>query len=169
MKENEYGLYKYVHPEYGVIYIGLSTNSILNRIYGHSREEHFKPYLRESKIFYCTLPNKTVTQAYEKLLIDKYKPMLNTIDVRDTTSNLYFEEPKWFPIETHPKAKNPKSGTPICACRDVPDGFIPEDDGYDTQEYLFWRYRGRIIFWATIEEAATKTYEEILENYQIYI
>lgn len=168
MGSKEFGLYKYVYPGKGIIYVGLSTNSIANRIYGHSREDKFKPFLDRAKIYYCHTPNKAVTEAYEKLLIDKYKPLLNVKDKYEGSSCRWnFEEPEWIPVDT--KKASIVSTKPsyfdrykrIC---EIIKEFKPEDDGYDNQENLFMEYRANVIGRVVFEDYFDDIKESILKG-----
>lgn len=77
------GVYKYVHKKLGVIYIGHSGTALESRIRCHDYEEAFKPYLKDCDIYICPLPNRAVAMAMELLLIDHYRPLLNTASKND--------------------------------------------------------------------------------------
>lgn len=73
------GIYKYVcNGE--IIYIGKanSKRGIPGRIYDHSKEDKFEPYLDKCKIYYIPLPTSAEVDGCEPLLINKYKPILNS-------------------------------------------------------------------------------------------
>ena len=80
-KEKEKGLYKYVYDG-KIIYIGMSLDSIGKRIRAHSMEKKFRPYLRESKIYWIKMNNDIEIKNAESLLINKYKPVLNGTDIQ---------------------------------------------------------------------------------------
>ena len=90
------GLYKYVYNG-EIIYIGMSTSSISKRIKDHSKEEKFLPYIKESQIFYIPLDNHSEIRGVEKLLINKYKPLLNVIDTSNEGMIVDIEKclPEW--------------------------------------------------------------------------
>ena len=73
-----YYVYKYVLDNQ-IIYIGKNDTNLQDRIIQHQREEKFKPYM-EADIYYIELKNKAETSGLEKLLINKYKPILNIVD-----------------------------------------------------------------------------------------
>ena len=77
------GVYKYVHKKLGVIYVGHSGTALESRIRCHDYEEAFKPYLKDCDIYICPLPNRAVAMAMELLLIDHYRPLLNTASKND--------------------------------------------------------------------------------------
>lgn len=100
----KYYIYKYVIDE-DIIYIGLSERDLQYRLYEHSIEEKFLPYIPTAKIYYFTVKNKTEMKIMEKLLIDKYTPILNDKDKYDETINIEFTEPKWSIYK--PRKKQP--------------------------------------------------------------
>ena len=73
------GIYKYVYDG-KIIYIGKanSKRGIPGRIYDHAREDKFNPYLDKCKIYYIPLPTSAEVDGCEPLLINKYKPILNS-------------------------------------------------------------------------------------------
>lgn len=88
-------VYKYVHND-EIIYIGKNDTNLESRIKQHERERKFKKYL-SSDIYYIELSNRAESKALEALLINKYKPKLNVVDVYETSSNLIqFVEPTWL-------------------------------------------------------------------------
>lgn len=91
-----HGIYKLV-KDGNIVYIGKSDSSILSRIMDHTQEEKFADYFG-SEIFYFEVKNSTETTIYEKLLINKYKPILNVTDVHDESVDIPFEEPEWKPF-----------------------------------------------------------------------
>ena len=95
-----YYVYKYVLDNQ-IIYIGKNDTNLQDRIIQHQREEKFKPYM-EADIYYIELKNKAETSGLEKLLINKYKPILNIVDKYKTTSDIQFEEPEWNLFTFHP-------------------------------------------------------------------
>ena len=101
---NKHGLYKYVHKG-NIIYIGKSNSCITRRALEHKREDNFKPYLDDDlKIYICDLPNTTETDIMEKVLINYYKPVLNTVDNYNGCSGLLsFNEPDWIDYDDYIK------------------------------------------------------------------
>ena len=101
------GLYKYVDKKGEIIYIGMSCNSIISRIKDHQREERFSPFLNDCTIFYAHMDNDDQIKWMEKLLIYKYKPVINSVDKRiGCDIPVEFSEPNWSPIINHPHYKN---------------------------------------------------------------
>lgn len=82
---SKFYVYKYVYND-EIIYIG-KTNNMKRRVYQHSKEEKFKPYL-SSEIYYIELSNKAEIKALETLLINEYKPILNVQDKYQSNSGL---------------------------------------------------------------------------------
>lgn len=72
-------VYKYVYED-EIIYIGKTDSSLRNRVNCHSQEEKFQKYLPKSQVFYMTTSNPLETEIYEKILINKYQPILNVKD-----------------------------------------------------------------------------------------
>lgn len=72
----KYCVYKYVcNGE--IIYIGKTDSSLKNRVKCHAREEKFQQYLSQCQVFYMVANNFLETDVYEKILINKYQPILN--------------------------------------------------------------------------------------------
>lgn len=106
------GLYKYVYND-EIIYIGMSTNSIQDRIYNHSMEEKFQPYLKQSKIYVLPMENKVEIRSCESLLINKYKPMLNVVDTQSVGCSIDIEPSlgEWKPfVKKEPKQRKSTKG-----------------------------------------------------------
>lgn len=101
-----YGIYKLV-KDGNIVYIGKSDSSILSRIMNHTKEEKFADY-SGSEIFYFEVKNSTETTIYEKLLINKYKPILNVTDVHDESVDIPFEEPEWKPFDIEEETEREK-------------------------------------------------------------
>ena len=99
-------LYQYIHPEYGHLYCGRTSN-LNKRIYEHNNCEkdnisrEYENLLHESIIFYIKLQNKAQAIAAEAYCIDKYKPFLN--------KSLKYDDGKSSdPIESMLEMKFPK-------------------------------------------------------------
>jgi len=101
-----HGIYKLV-KDGNIVYIGKSDSSILSRIMAHTEEEKFADYFG-SKIFYFEVKNSTETAIYEKLLINKYKPVLNVTDVHDESIDIPFVEPEWKPFNIEEETEREK-------------------------------------------------------------
>ena len=99
------GVYKYVyHGE--VIYIGKSDKSIDQRIKGHSSEDRFKPYLQDCQIYYYPLDNPAQTTVYEILLINKYKPFLNSQMKYEEKIHIELPDIQWCKYKKQKGAQN---------------------------------------------------------------
>lgn len=85
-------VYKYVWNG-DIIYIGKNDTDLVSRILQHRKEQKFKAYL-DSKIYYGILKNSSESDMMERLLINKYKPILNVSCKKDGLS-IVFEEPEW--------------------------------------------------------------------------
>lgn len=95
MRDVKQCVYKYVHKD-SIIYIGKTDASLKQRINGHSKEDKFLEYLDDVKIYFIKLKNKAETSFMETYLINKYKPILNVVDVYDGDSGINLEEPMWI-------------------------------------------------------------------------
>lgn len=71
-----HGIYKYEYDG-KVIYVGKTDNSFENRIYVHSKEERFAPYLDKAKIFIYETRDAVEADFLETVLICQCKPVLN--------------------------------------------------------------------------------------------
>ena len=85
-------VYRYIYKD-EIIYIG-RTIDMDRRVSEHKREPHFKEFCKKNKIKYnnllieyITLQNSTEESVVEKILINKYKPELNTTDNHDSISS----------------------------------------------------------------------------------
>lgn len=107
-------VYKYVVNNQ-IIYIGKCDAKLERRIYEHSMEGKFKPYLNSCQIFYTKLLNKTMSDVVESELIRRYKPILNVAKMSDW-AGLDFPELLWelyisAPHKLPNKIANKKSST----------------------------------------------------------
>ena len=97
----EHGVYKFVEKDSKqIVYIGKTNNSFKQRIDAHIKgkgiDEKFKPYVNKCDVYIARLINGTETDIMEKILINKYKPVLNIIDNSEGYSGLIkCEEPIW--------------------------------------------------------------------------
>ena len=88
-------VYKYSHSDYEWLYVGKADNSVAQRVYGHSKESKFQPFLDKVKIYYIELDNKAQSKFVESYLIDKYKPHLNRTDKYEGESPFELNLPQW--------------------------------------------------------------------------
>ncbi len=88
---SEYYVYKWVVND-EIVYIGQTTRPEV-RFLQEKRQNKFKPYL-DADIFMTKLANKCEMDALEKLLINKYKPVLNVKDKYEESSGLTIDEDK---------------------------------------------------------------------------
>lgn len=89
-------VYKYVWNG-DIIYIGKNDTDLVTRISQHSKEHKFKPYLN-AEVYYGILKNSSESDMMERLLINKYKPILNVSCKKDGLS-IVFEEPEWHLLD----------------------------------------------------------------------
>jgi predicted GIY-YIG superfamily endonuclease len=94
-------VYQYLHPEYGHLYCGRTSN-LDKRIYEHNNRKSdniprkYEKLLKESIIMYIELNNKAQEISAEAYCIDKYKPYLNkSLKCNNTDSVLEMKLPKW--------------------------------------------------------------------------
>ena len=100
-------VYKYVDTRNDeIVYIGLTDREMSLRIKEHSREVKFRPFLNYTKIYYFTVKNRTEMRIFEKLLINKYSPVLNDSDKYLETMDIVFAEPTWYSYEDYLLTKN---------------------------------------------------------------
>ena len=85
----EYYVYKWVVNN-NIVYIGQTTRPEV-RFLQEKRQDKFAPYL-DADIFMTKLANKCEMDALEKLLINKYKPILNVKDKYEESSGLSINE-----------------------------------------------------------------------------
>ena len=98
------GVYKYVMDIAGdqkVVYIGMTKNSFKSRIEAHNScigvDEKFRYFIDKCEIYIAYCANPTEAAVMEKLLINKYKPILNVADNYDGYSgSISFVEPDWI-------------------------------------------------------------------------
>lgn len=87
----EYYVYKWIVDD-EIIYIGKTTNPRL-RFIQERHEEKFKPYL-DAQIWTTKFTNSTEMSGMEKLLINKYKPVLNYVDKHSVSMDLPVDDSK---------------------------------------------------------------------------
>ena len=88
----EHGIYKYVYDG-EIIYIGKTDRSILGRVRDHAKEAKFLPYLGNAEIYFFHCEDSIQTDIYEKVLINKYKPILN-VDCKSKGKKVSWEGSK---------------------------------------------------------------------------
>lgn len=102
-----YTVYKYVDTRNDeIVYIGLTDREMSLRINEHSREVKFRPFLNHTKVYYFTVKNRAEMRIFEKLLINKYSPVLNDSDKYLETMDIVFAEPTWYAYEDYLLTKN---------------------------------------------------------------
>ncbi len=84
-----YGVYKYVYRHNKeIIYVGYTSASsrkgIIERVECHAKESKFKPFLKDTDIYFISLRNNVEAKAIESILINQYKPILNTQEIKDS-------------------------------------------------------------------------------------
>lgn len=90
-----YFVYKYqTIKDNKIVYVGITTRSLSSRVYEHSREHSFQK-LENYDIWYASLRSKADMVLMEKLLISKYRPILNTKDNNYVSFGVSFDEPYW--------------------------------------------------------------------------
>lgn len=94
-------VYRYMHPDYPWLYVGKTDANLATRIKTHDTckddnisREHLL-LLKESVVLYIELQNSVQSTYVEKMLIDKYKPLLNKMDKVDGDCPIEFVLPKW--------------------------------------------------------------------------
>lgn len=91
-------VYKYVYND-EIIYIGKNDTDLYSRLKQHGKcgdniPEEGWDEINNSNIFYCELPNSTMSDVVESELIRRYKPKWNKAKMSEW-SGLDFVEPKW--------------------------------------------------------------------------
>ena len=81
--DTKYYVYKWVVNN-EIIYVGQTTRPDV-RFLQERRQDKFKPYL-DADILLTSIANKCEMDALEKLLINKYKPILNVKDKYEESS-----------------------------------------------------------------------------------
>ena len=71
-----HGVYKYEYMG-EIIYVGKTDRSFSDRIYCHSTDALFEPYLEKAEIYVCELNSETESDFLETVLINQYKPIIN--------------------------------------------------------------------------------------------
>lgn len=102
----EHAIYKYI-KDGEIVYIGKTDNSLENRIECHKKEKKFKK-LGKMEIKYFMVKNSTETDIYEKILINKYQPILNVVSKHDEHMDIPIEEPEWMPYDEKKIVKSVK-------------------------------------------------------------
>jgi hypothetical protein len=90
-----HGVYKYEYDG-RVVYVGKTSNSFESRIYIHSRDEKFKPYLDEASIFIYETRDEREADFLETVLISQHKPILNEAKHQTTSVNVCADI-QWIP------------------------------------------------------------------------
>lgn len=79
-----YYIYRYIERNQ-VIYVGKTKRDLQERIEEHKSDRKFMPHLAASKIEYFTVPTQVEMDIAEKYYINKYRPMLNVVDMNNAT------------------------------------------------------------------------------------
>lgn len=88
-------IYKYVHKG-KIIYIGQTRSSLESRICGHRNEDRFEPY-QDAEIYFFEVENNTELDILERLLINKYHPVLNVNNNSPESIEIELaSEPDWI-------------------------------------------------------------------------
>ena len=90
-----HGIYKYEHDE-KVIYIGKTDNSFESRIYAHSRDKKFAPYLEKASISVHETRDAAEADFLETVLIAQHRPILNAAKKLVTNASVYANI-EWIP------------------------------------------------------------------------
>ena len=87
-------VYKYVHNG-EIVYIGKTDVSVTNRVKEHRKEICFRDYAG-STVFYIEVEDALEASVVERILIARYKPVLNTAGISSPKyANMDYEEPDW--------------------------------------------------------------------------
>lgn len=93
------GVYKYVYRG-EVIYVGKTKSSFYERIYCHSKEKVFLPFLPEAEIFVCELGSEKEAEFIETVLINQHRPALNS-KKKGLTSVPVNADIQWMPFDEY--------------------------------------------------------------------
>ncbi len=111
----QHGVYKFVTIDTNeIIYIGKTNRDFVNRVTSHIRgkgaDEKFNKYMGNYKVYVAFMPNATETDIMERVLINKYKTVLNITDKYEGISDLIkIEEPEWVEYDkVFPKTSESK-------------------------------------------------------------
>ena len=126
----EYFVYKYV-ADNKIVYIGKADHSLERRIAEHSREDRFKEY-PSAEIYCMPLQNPGETSCMEFLLINRYKPVLNTKDKYPESLSIDFTEPDWIPYSQYLTRVHP-----AILKREKHPGMIEQEIFFWKEVYLF--------------------------------
>lgn len=102
---SSYMIYRYVYNDQ-TIYVGKTKRKLSIRIYEHSKEDKFLPYLDECKIEYFDAGNRQSMDIYEKYLINEMSPILNVADKENAYFNFALPYIEWIPYEMYRYYKN---------------------------------------------------------------
>ena len=93
----EHAIYKYV-KDGEIVYIGKTDSSLESRIKSHRKEQKFIK-MGNMSIQYFHLKNSTETDIYEKVLINRYQPVLNDVHRNEEYTDIKLTEPEWLPYK----------------------------------------------------------------------
>ena len=104
-----HGVYKYEHNG-KVIYVGKTNADFSARFASHAGEEAFAPYRSQAKIFIYETKSENEADFLETLLINQYKPELNTAKMGLTDVEVQAQV-NWEPWDRYAKTKyKPQKG-----------------------------------------------------------
>lgn len=127
-------VYRYIHPDYPWLYVGKTDDDLAKRIKTHQTcntdniERKYLELLNESSIYYIELNSSVQTDYIEKMLIDKYKPLLNKKDKNGAACKIEITIPKWekFNLQASQQYKPPILSV----------GFASEDVNYNRNSVM---------------------------------
>ena len=126
-------VYRYMHPDYPWLYVGKTDGDLAKRIKTHQTcstdniERKYLELLNESSIYYIELNSSVQTDYIEKMLIDKYKPLLNKKDKNGAACKIEITIPKWEKFNFQVSSiKAPALSV----------GFAPEDANYNRSSVM---------------------------------
>ena len=152
-------VYKYVYNE-EIIYIGKNDTDLYSRLrqhgkYGDNIPEEGWDKINNSDIFYCELPNATMSDVVESELIRRYKPKYNKAKMSEWCG-IGFVEPEWKKIV--PSNKKNKEEKFV-----IKKFIVQEDDNIQVLQYIYKNkdkviIDNKYVYFYTEKENLTKGY-----------
>ena len=105
-RDKMYYIYRYIEQN-RVIYVGKTKRDLRERIEEHKSDRKFMSHLAASKIEYFTVPTQVEMDIAEKYYINKYRPMLNIVDM-DNATFPYQLDYRWNDYTTYVPEKTSK-------------------------------------------------------------
>lgn len=127
-------VYRYMHPDYPWLYVGKTDGDLAKRIKTHQTcstdniERKYLELLNESSIYYIELNSSVQTDYIEKMLIDKYKPLLNKKDKNGAACKIEITIPKWEKFNFQASQQYKTSTLSV--------GFVSEDVNYNRNSVM---------------------------------